>query len=315
MTSLAPHAAEFHHEAFMYAGDEEFLAGTTSFVREALAAEQPILVVLPAPRLELLRSQLNGELDSVLFADMDEVGVNPARIIPAWRDFVSERFVPGRGLRGIGEPVFPERSSDELTECHRHESLLNLAFADTPGFKLLCPYDTAALPADVIEEARRTHPYVIEGGVRRKSPEYGGIEAAAAPFDEPLPEAPADADELAFEVATLDLVRMFVATHARDARLTATRTEDLLLAAHELASNSVRHGGGAGVMRIWVDADALICEVRDRGWIDKPLVGRERPGVNENGGYGLWLVNQLCELVQLRSYPHGSVVRLRVRRG
>src|SRR5438552_3779161 len=82
-----------------------------------------------------------------------------------------------------------------------------------------------ALEPDVVEHARRTHPYVIEGGVRRKSSEYGGIEAAAAPFDEPLPEAPADADELAFEVATLDLVRMFVATHARDARLPDARTE------------------------------------------------------------------------------------------
>ena len=27
-------------------------------------------------------------------------------------------------------------------------------------------------------------------------------------------------------------------------------------------------------------------------------------------GFGLWLVNQLCDLVQLRTFPWGSVVRL-----
>jgi anti-sigma regulatory factor (Ser/Thr protein kinase) len=305
----------FRHEAFMYAGPDEFLAGTVPFIREARTAEEPILVVVRAAKIDLLRSELNSGGGEVFFADMDEVGLNPARIIPAWRDFVSERSAPGRGLWGIGEPIFSARSPDELVECHRHEALLNLAFADTPSFRLLCPYDKRALDPAVVEHARRTHPFVVEGGVRRKSREYAGIEAAAAPLDDPLPEPSVKPDELAFEVANLDLVRMFVATHAREAELSEARTEDLLLAAHELASNSVRHGGGRGVLRVWPEPDALICEVRDRGWIDKPLAGRERPGVSENGGYGLWLANQLCELVQVRSYHTGSVVRLHMRRG
>jgi anti-sigma regulatory factor (Ser/Thr protein kinase) len=315
MTSLAPSPDSFTHEAFMYAGQDEFLAGTLTFVRGAVEAEEPILVVVSAAKIGALRSHLNGENDGVLFADMDEVGLNPARIIPAWRDFVSERFAPGRGMRGIGEPIFPARNSDELVECHRHEALLNLAFADTPGFRLLCPYDTEALEPNVVEHARHTHPFVVEDGTRRKSTDYAGIEAVAAPFDEPLPDPPADADELSFDVATLGLVRMFVGSHARDAGLAPDRIEDLLLAAHELASNSVRHGGGSGVLRVWLDPDSLVCEVSDRGWIDKPLVGRERPAIDENGGYGLWLVNQLCELVQVRSYPGGSIVRLHMRRG
>ena len=91
--------------------------------------------------------------------------------------------------------------------------------------------------------------------------------------------------------------------------------EGLVLAVNEVATNSVVHGGGGGILRIWTEGDVLVCEVRDRGVIDDPLVGRERPLVNAAGGCGLWLANQLCDLVQVRSFAGGSVVRLHKRRG
>ena len=82
----------------------------------------------------------------------------------------------------------------------------------------------------------------------------------------------------------------------------------------EVASNSVTHGGGGGTLRVWLEEDTLVCEVRDRGIIDVPLAGRERPEPGQLGGYGLWLANLLCDLVQVRSFPDGSVVRLHKRR-
>jgi hypothetical protein len=68
------------------------------------------------------------------------------------------------------------------------------------------------------------------------------------------------------------------------------------------------------LLRVWQDVDALICEVSDSGVIDQPLVGRELPAPGIEGGRGMWLVNQLCELVQVRSLATGTVVRLHVRR-
>jgi hypothetical protein len=56
----------------------------------------------------------------------------------------------------------------------------------------------------------------------------------------------------------------------------------------------------------------MVCEVRDSGRFDSPLAGRERPRGDQVGGWGLWLANQLCELVQVRSFPDGTVVRLHV---
>ena len=83
-----------------------------------------------------------------------------------------------------------------------------------------------------------------------------------------------------------------------------------MLAVHEAVTNSLRYGGDDGLLRIWRENGSVICEVRDSGCIDQPLVGRERPANDGEGGRGLWLVNHLCDLVQIRSFPTGAVVRL-----
>ena len=87
-----------------------------------------------------------------------------------------------------------------------------------------------------------------------------------------------------------------------------------MLLVSELVTNSVRHGGGGGVLRVWRDGDALVCEVRDGGRLGDPLAGRRRPTLEQPDGRGLWLANQLCDLVQLRSSAGGTVVRFRTRR-
>ena len=102
---------------------------------------------------------------------------------------------------------------------------------------------------------------------------------------------------------------------AAEAGLGVSRAADLVLAVHELATNTLRHGGGRGTLRMWREPAALICEVSDAGRIDQPLAGRERPFAGQTGGRGLWLVNQLCDLAQIRCFPTGSVVRLHTRLG
>jgi anti-sigma regulatory factor (Ser/Thr protein kinase) len=297
----------FRHEALFYAGQEEFLDGTAAFIREGVESGQPALVVLSAPKIEALRAELDGDADRVLFADMAEVGANPARIIPAWREFAAEHSGP---IRGIGEPIWAERSAAELVECQHHESLLNLAFADRPGFYLLCPYDIAALGPEVLVEARRSHPFLSVNGADQPSSDYRGLEAVAAPFGDPLPDPPVQPRWRVFGVRGLAGLRDFVSAQASDTALSADATEDLELAVHEVAANSVTHGGGGGALRVWVDGGAVICEITDKGIIDEPLVGRERPRPGQAGGCGLWMANQLCDLVQVRTSAHGTTVRM-----
>jgi anti-sigma regulatory factor (Ser/Thr protein kinase) len=299
----------FSHEALFYDGADGFLEGTVPFIREALDANEPVLVAVPADKVELLRGTLNGESAGVLFADMTSLGRNPARIIPAWRDFVDEHPGP---VRGIGEPIWAGRSPAELTECQRHESLLNLAFDGDPRLRrLLCPYDATALEDDVLEEARRSHPHLWEGGAPRASGAYSPP-APKVEADEELPPPPSERRRLTFARDDVSTMRHLVAARARAAGLTPQRASDLVLATSEAATNSVLHGGGGGTLAVWEEPGALVCEVRDRGHIEDPLVGRERPALDAPCGRGLWLLNQVCDLVELRSPPGGCVVRFRM---
>jgi anti-sigma regulatory factor (Ser/Thr protein kinase) len=297
----------------MYAGLDDFVAGMSRFLRAGVAAGEPSLVVVSAAKIALLREALDDDADQVLFADMADVGANPARIIPAWRRFVADHAGAGTALRGIGEPIYPERTSVEMVECHRHEALLNVAFADTPAFRLVCPYDTTALDPEVVETARRTHPTVVAAGVPSDSALFDGLDAIAAPFADPLPDPPADAEHLAVRLHAFAALRRFVARRAAAAGLAADSAGDLVLAVNEVATNSVRHGGGRGEALVWTEPDAVVCEIRDAGWIADPLAGRREPAPRQVGGHGLWIANQVCDLVQVRSSDAGTAVRLHYR--
>jgi anti-sigma regulatory factor (Ser/Thr protein kinase) len=292
----------------MYTGPEEFVAATAAFLREGLEAGEPAMVMITPEKIELLRAELGADADELRFVDMAEAGRNPAWIIPAWREFARENA--GSAMRGIGEPIWAERSANELTECQRHESLLNFAFADAEGFRLLCPYDVEALDAGVIAEARRSHPHIAHAGNEHVSEDYHGHEAAAQPATAPLPEPETVVHGLPFNAEMIEAVRRAVERHAVRLGLDGARREDLMLAVNEIAANSVRHGGGFGRLRLWAEENALVCEIRDRGRIEHPLAGRERPQPGQPGGYGLWLAHQVCDLVQVRTLPEGSVVRL-----
>ena len=295
----------------MYAGGDAFLEGTAGFIEDGVVAGEPVLVAVAAEKIALLRSRLGALADGVRFADMATIGPNPARIIPAWRRFVDE-YPAGRALRGVGEPVWPGRSADELAECDRFEALVNLAFADS-NLWVICPYDVSLLDADTIRVAERNHPLSAGSGSSRASATFPGIFELSRPFDAPLSEPPAGARELGFDESALSSVRSWIAADATALGLSHSKVEEFVLAVGEIATNSVRHGGGSGMARLWSHHGVVVCEVTDRGSIEDPMVGRREPSPEQEGGFGVWIANQLCDLVQIRSYATGSVVRLHMR--
>jgi anti-sigma regulatory factor (Ser/Thr protein kinase) len=303
----------FRHEALFYEGDDGFLQGTLPFVTEGLDAVEPVLVAVSPQRTELLKGALGARAEEVEFVDMHVLARNPARVIGAWRGFLAEHAAAGRPLRGVGEPIWAGRSREEIDECERHEALLNTAFAHGPRWRLLCPYDLGALDAKTIDAARLTHPAVMHEGISRRNHAYLPLHRAPGPFNGSLPSPPAEREELAYTAHGLGAVRSLVARRGAEAGLEETTREDLVLAINELVTNSVQYGGGGGTLRIWSEPGALVCEVRDRGFIDDPLVGRLPPPVDQHGGRGLWLVNHLCDLVQVRSSPDGTTVRVHMR--
>jgi anti-sigma regulatory factor (Ser/Thr protein kinase) len=300
--------SSFRHEALIYAGEDRLVDGVLQFLRDGITADEPTLVVLAEGKNTALKEALGRDAERVEFADMDAVGANPARIIPAWREFVDAN--PGKRLRGIGEPIWAARTNAEMSECHRHEGLLNVAFADTPDFWLLCPYDTTTLDPTDVARACETHPQVA--GL--PSAAYPGLDVHAGPYTDPLPAPAGEPDRMEFDADSLSAMRRFVTARTERAELSQDRAHDFLLAVNEIAGNSIRHGGGSGVLEIWQDDGTLLCDVEDSGEITAPLVGRERPEGGQSHGYGLWLANQLCDLVQVRTFPAGNVVRLHMHR-
>jgi anti-sigma regulatory factor (Ser/Thr protein kinase) len=303
---------DFHHEALLYADEDELLAGAIPFLRAGMEGEEALLVAMPSSSLRLLEGELRGADERVQFVDMQQLGRNPARIISAWHDFVVRNLDDGRPVRGIGEPIWAGRSAAELDECDRHEALLNLAFADSPAWSLLCPYNISTLDEAVLEGAERNHPVIRERGDQRDSARHTHPSACAKPFDGRLAPPQRVLAELSFGIADLARVRRLVGELAAHAGLISQQVQDLVLAADEAATNSVRHGGGCGRLRVWRDDRAVGCDIHDRGHIEEPLVGRIRPPGDQLSGRGLWLANHLCDLVQIRSCPAGSVVRLQI---
>jgi anti-sigma regulatory factor (Ser/Thr protein kinase) len=302
----------FSHEALFYDSDEQFLEGIVSLVRKGLEAGEPTLIAVGRSKGEMLRGELGEAAEEVGFLDMEELGQNPGRIIPVWREFLDRAPKDGRPLLGIGEPVWPGRDEAELEECRRHEELLNVAFDGGRAWSLVCPYDSAALSEEVLEAARQSHETVLSGDQRSEAEDWQGGDPSFLPFDGTLPAAPSDSRVLHFSRNELAEARELIAREAAQADLSRGRGTDLVVAVNELAANSVLHGGGCGKLRVWREADALVVDVRDRGRIEEPLAGRLRPSPSQEGGRGLWMVNQLCDLVQIRSGPEGTDVRLRM---
>jgi anti-sigma regulatory factor (Ser/Thr protein kinase) len=297
------------HAAVFYRGWQEYQAAAVDFIRAALSRDEPVLVAVPGQTVSLLRAALGSDRSRVLVTDMTQLGRNPAGIIPAVRAFADRR--PGTPFSYLGEPAWPGRTPPELLEVTKHEALVNLAFARTRA-SILCPYDEAGLPASVLSDAEHTHPLLAAHGSSKPSPGYLGPDRLPRRCERPLPDPPADAEVLPYD-SGLRRVRALVESEAIRAGLGGSRTSDLVLAVSELAANTLRHTPAGGVLHVWSTSEEAICQTHDRGWIMDPLAGRRRPQPERPGGQGLWVVNQICDLVEVRTGNTGTTVRIHMR--
>jgi anti-sigma regulatory factor (Ser/Thr protein kinase) len=303
-----PAAADggMRHALLLYHTPAERDASVRDFVHAARAAGEPLLAAPPpADRGPFQVPSAAG----ISVAGAAELGTNPARAITALRAFVAEN--PGRRVRYLAEPAWPGRAAAELHEVARHEALLNIAFADSP-VTMLCLYNEAALARSVVSHACSAHPELRQHGRDVTNPDYTEPVEYLAGLDKPL-VPPADAAALAYD-HDLRPVRAMVAAFARRSGLSSSRRTDLIIAASEVAANTLRHTGGAGVIRLWTTDAEVLCQLDDSGHIADPLAGHWRHDLNLPGGQGLWLVNQVCDLAEISSSSAGTSIRLHMYR-
>jgi anti-sigma regulatory factor (Ser/Thr protein kinase) len=296
----------FRHVGFFYRTEADYAATVAEFLRAALAAGEAALAALPPAKTGLIRDVLGQDARQVEFADMTELGRYPARVMPQVLAFVNAHA--GRHVRYVGELTWAARGPAERREIIRHEALINLAFAEADA-EILCPYGIAELDPAVITDAKRTHPLLLSSGRRLMSPEYTVPSHLPPPRDLSLPASNGDAVTHTYR-SDLSQVRALVVEHAVGAGLAEGRANDLVLAVSEAAANTLRHTESSGTLTLWHDQDEVVCEIHDGGTITDPLVGRHRPPPDATGGHGLWLVHQVCDLVELHSDADGTTIRM-----
>ncbi|MFK0221187.1 anti-sigma factor RsbA family regulatory protein [Streptomyces vinaceus] len=303
-----PGPSPFRHELYPYRGEAQFLSGALDFIHEALEGDEAVVVAVPSDKTSLLRRELDHD-SAVAFVDTTTLGSNPGRHIAAWSAWMSERGEGGRPVRGIGETAWSQaRTAAHRSELRYHEWLLNRAFARSSTWSMLCTYDTAEEDPHAVQALSRCHPLIRRDGHRTANEDFltgqeYAFEALSAPCD--------PYQELSYTDGDLAVVRSKVAQCASDAGVTKERLARLAVAVTEIATNSIRHGGGHGTLRTWAQEETFLCEFRDAGHITDAMAGRSRPEVDQIGGRGLWLAHQLCDLVEIRSTrDHGTTIRL-----
>lgn len=309
--ALAGHGSGgLSHVAFFYRDRAWYRAGILRFARAGLAVGEPTLIALPGDESGRIAEQLAGEPGELVCVDISDLGRNPARIIPALRAFVDRH--PGQQVRLVEEPVWPARSASETCEAIRSDALLNLALSGARA-SVLCLFDVVRLPPPVIAGAQQTHPeHLVHGRSARASSQPGVPWQFPPGYDDPLPLPPSTADSLSYDT-DLTLVRRLVERHARRSRLGPHRVADLVLSVNEVAANTMNHTAGGGTLHVWDLDEEVLCQTHDTGRITDPLAGRVRKNP-ESRGHGLFVVNQVCDLVELRTGGTGTTIRLHMHR-
>jgi anti-sigma regulatory factor (Ser/Thr protein kinase) len=301
------------HQALVFDSPSAFLAGAVPFVTEGVQRDDSVLAVTSAENEELLREHLEGETRRVTFLPASGWFDSPGRTLNAHHRRIDA--LPGTTgiLRVLGEPVWDGRDPLETSEWGRYESVMNVALAGARAW-LMCGYDSRTLPAEIVDDARRTHPTLAVGTGSETSATYADPASYYAEHDLPLTPPPPLGVEWLPDFLDMAPVRQFVADHARRLGVPADRLDDFTLAVNEIATNAVRHGAGHGEVRLWATERRVICEIADRGTAQGNFLGFLRADPRAGQGHGLWIARQICDLLEMRSGASGTTVRLHMRR-
>ncbi|MGW0232248.1 anti-sigma factor RsbA family regulatory protein [Actinopolymorpha singaporensis] len=261
-----------------------------------------VLVTVPQASIDIVQAELGEQAFGVRFVDTRKVARNPTRMIPLMQRFVDDH--PGQHLVVVTEPIWPDRPAAEYSTAMQTEALANVAFVEVAA-TVACGYDIATLDPATVLDATRTHPVVIgHDGDLWESLHYSDPLALATEFLHPLPEPAGPLlTTMTIDTEHLPTLRDIVTTRsARVGLLRADRLDALGQAVAEAAAETLASTDTPGVLRLWVENDMLICEIRCAGRLLDPLAGRRLPPPGPAQRRGLLLAGDLCSLAQIDAH-------------
>lgn len=301
--TAATRTADGVHEAVLHASPDELATLLAPRLGAALEAGERVVAVLDAARRGALAAELGARADDVEFREPAEVHGLPAFTVAArWARLARS----GRPVTVVAQHV-----EDLPGAGPEHWARLDLALeVAMPGLPLtvLCPCPP---DGDGLGRIATTHRRLVSRAGSRASADYRSPHEAVVEYPPPPPPdlGPPDA-ELAFDVPGLGRVRAAASTACARAGIEGERLGDVVLAVSEIASNSVEHGPGAGVLRTWTTPAGVVLEVTDTGRTDIAFPGLTAPPPEGARGRGLWLASEFADVLQVWSDDGGTIVRL-----
>jgi hypothetical protein len=308
----------FQHWLCVYDDDQQLLQTAVPFLTEGLDLGEPVLAVATPANLELLGTALKDRGGDVDYADSAFFGRRPPQRLAAlyryWkgRGAARDGSQPARRVRILAEPMLAGRSSREVAAWTRMEAALNVTLAPT-SITMTCLYDARTLGQDIVSGALATHPVQVAGAHRSPSAHYADPAAFVRSCDTgPLPDPPADAAAFEFD-GDLRRLRRFIADRAAVHGVTADRADMLVLAVSEVGAYLKSRWPASATVRAWEQPGAVVCDFRQPGAsISDPFIGLRPAELVPGDGDGLWLTNQICDWMEIRSGAGGCTIQLQV---
>jgi anti-sigma regulatory factor (Ser/Thr protein kinase) len=297
------------HAALVYDGREQFATDVGRYVRDGLVAGQPVAVALPPDRAAWLREELAGAAGEVDFLDRDALYRRPGAMFARMGRHLADAARRGAGGRLVGESGVGTLTDAQRHAHMRYESVANVHLTPLGG-AMLCLYDAAGTPPETLDHVRSTHPHLWQDG---REVRCAGFREPAAyvPGAVPPRPGPSGGGVGLSDLAELADARAYVAARAQAHGITGEDLDDLVLAANEVGANALRHGRPPRTVQTFTDDGHFCCRVRDGGpGMRAVFAGYAPPSAEQDSGRGLWLANQLCDIVEIRTGADGTEVTL-----
>jgi len=301
--------SDFRHQCCIYGTEVEFLAMAVPFAQEGLRQGEPVLVTTTPANLELLHAVLGDDAGKIVYAELASFGRRPPHLAHALHRYWTrhQRTASTGTVRILAEPDRTGGTRRDAAGWQRMEAAFNGVLADTKIW-MICPYDTRAVEADVIEDARRTHPECLVGRKAEPSTQFLAPEEFDGPRLSPPPLGAA-ADVFRFE-GDLVAVRRHVLDKASPL-LRSEETEAMFgVAVGEAVAYLIKHGIDRAAVWVRPVAGRVVCTLHSDQPLDVPPFFGFRPPGPRQQDHSLGMTNQICEWLDLSSDASGCTIEL-----
>lgn len=301
-------APKLVHAAAYHSSRTDLLAQLVPLVEQALVRDEQVALSLQEDTEAALRTELGAGAPLHVLARPVDAGSGQTVALQRGREL---RELTLRGPVTVLTEHQPDLDGPDGSFWTELDAAVNVALAELP-VRMTCFFPELPLHQCVLDGAAENHPHVlVRGDLRANARHRAPREVLTShPVTPPLLLGVPDVT-VSFRSWQLQDVRRAVRDIAGAAGFTDDRTEDVVLAVNEVATNAVEHGGPAAELHVWATGGGLVCEVHDTGALADPLPGMASPHPSEPRGRGLWIARQLCDLLHVWSDEHGTHVRVR----